>query len=163
MILDRLEHASSYQQLSPLVVKALDFLRRTDLSKLPAGRNEIDGDQLYAMAQRYQPRNGSDKAMTWESHRKYIDIQYVVSGRERMGCIPLSKDLKVTRPYDDAGDAALYEHAPLNLFIVPAGYFALFSPQDVHAPGVAMDPAEGEVLKIVMKVRVDPKRGPNGF
>lgn len=160
MIVDQLAHVSSYQHLGSGVVKALQFLRDTNLAALPNGRHEVQGDQLYAMVQRYQPRT-LDK-IVWESHRKYIDVQYVVSGRERMGWLPLSSQPAVTKPYDDTGDAALYAGGVQNLFVVPAGFFALYSPQDIHAPGLAMDPAEGEVFKVVMKIRVAGS-GPNGF
>lgn len=152
MIVDRLDNAGLYTSLGPRIAQAFEFLSRKDLASLPKGRNDIDSDQVYAMVQSYQPRP-LDKII-WESHRKYIDVQYIVRGRERMGYVHLDAVKKVTSPYDAKNDCALYE-ADGDLITYTAGMFAIFGPQDVHAPGLApANGAGGEVQKIVVKVAV---------
>ncbi len=153
MILDRLEHAAMYRTLAVDIARALDYLRATDLRSLPDGRQVLDGDRLYAIVQRYRPRPASEAQ--WEAHRQYIDVQYVVEGVERMGYTYLRSDLPVRQPYDAEKDIVFYDAAG-DLLEVPAGSFAIFTPHDLHAPGLTTDPGESvqPVLKVVVKCRV---------
>lgn len=154
MILDHLEHAAMYRSLGPRIAAAMDYLKSTDFSKMVEGRYELDGDRLIAIVQRYETRPHSQ--VIWESHRRYVDVQYLVAGKEQMGYAKLCPTLTVKQPYDNDADAALYD-VQGSLFEVTPGQFAIFAPQDVHAPGLAAGspPQPGEVLKVVMKCRVD--------
>ena len=153
MILDRLENAGRHDALGADVALAFDYLRRTDFSQLPEGRYELDGDRVYAMVQRYQPKPLAEAL--WEAHRRYLDVQYLAEGSERMGCAPLDDELPVQQNYDPQKDAALY-HADGEFFVIHAGSFAIFTPHDVHAPGLAVDGSDvsGRVCKVVVKCRL---------
>jgi biofilm protein TabA len=153
MILDRLEHAHLYRPLGVEIARALDYLRQTDLCKLADGRYELDGDRLFALVQRYRPKAASEAL--WEAHRRYVDVQYVAAGRERMGYTLLRSDLAVSRPYDPERDIIFYD-TDGDLVEVPEGSFAVFMPHDIHAPGLTLEPPETvkEVCKVVVKCRV---------
>lgn len=153
MILDRLEHAAMYRTLAVDIARALDYLQATDLRSLADGRHALDGDRLFAIVQRYRPKPAAEA--TWEAHRQYIDVQYVVEGTERMGYTYLRSDLAVRQPYDVQKDIVFYDAAG-DLLAVPAGSFVIFTPHDIHAPGLTTDPPERvkEVLKVVVKCRV---------
>lgn len=153
MILDRLENVGLYSGLSAEIAVALDYLRRTDFSEVADGRYEIDGDRVYAIVMRYTPKPVAEAA--WEAHRKYLDVQYMVAGNERMGYAPLNGGLPARQAYDGDKDYILYD-AQGDLFEVSAGSFAIFGPQDVHAPSLASGLGElaGEVRKVVVKCRV---------
>jgi len=155
MILDRIENAMMYRSVGARVSAALNYLRRTDFSSLPEGRHELDGDRLFAIVQRY-PTKPPEEAR-WEAHRKYLDVQYVVEGVERMGYAPLAPEMPIQQAYDPAKDLVFFSTAG-DLFEVGAGGFAIFAPQDVHAPGLAAGdpPVPGEVLKVVIKCRLVP-------
>jgi len=152
MILDRLENADLYRPLSKGIDQALTYLAETDLLNQPLGRYDLDGDEVYAMVQQYETK--TDLPVIWESHRKYIDVQYVAKGRERLGYMPLSSQPQVTKPYDESIDAALYESTG-DLVQFAAGSFSILWPGDVHAPGRAWADSSEEVLKVVVKVLVD--------
>ena len=154
MILDRLENAAFYRSLSPRIAAALEYLRATDFSALADGRHEIDGDRLVAMVQRYRTKPLA-KAR-WEAHRRYLDVQYVVEGDERIGYAPVLKDSPVAEPYDADKDVMFYA-VQGDLLQVSAGSFAIFAPQDIHAPGLVggAPPVVRDVLKVVMKCRLD--------
>jgi hypothetical protein len=68
--------------------KAFAFLRDNDLSSIELKRYDIDGDNVYATVSEYLTKNEEDAR--YEVHRAYIDIQYVVSGKELIGVAPLS-------------------------------------------------------------------------
>jgi YhcH/YjgK/YiaL family protein len=150
MILDRLERRSLYQGMGLGIPKALDYLARTDFESMAPGKYEIDGDRLFAVVQHSQLKPLSEIA--WEMHRKYVDVQYLGRGDERMGFVPFSNSLPVTTPYDDQKDYMLFK-ADGPLLYVPAGSFAVFTPDEVHAPSLAPndDDPPGQVLKVVVK------------
>src|SRR5688500_2302589 len=95
MVVDKLQNASLYAPPGSRLSKAFEFLRRPDLATLENGRHEIDGSNVYALVQSYNttPREKGK----FEAHRKYIDVQFVVSGDECMGYANLA-DLEITEP-----------------------------------------------------------------
>ena len=150
MIFDHLRHAAMYERVTKHMHHAMAFLRRDDLTTLPKGRYEIAGDDAYALVQDYQTKPA--ELGKWESHRKYIDVQFVAAGIESMGYGYID-GFKVTKEYDETGDYLLYAGAGNELAMTP-GTFAILWPHDVHRPTVAVgQPAA--VRKIVVKVRVD--------
>lgn len=160
MIKDRIENSKAYESLGPGIAQALTYLRSTDFAKLQPGKHEIDDQRVFAIVQEYQPKPLS--AAVWEAHHRYIDVQFVAQGTERMGHLSLLDGPKVTTPYDPQKDVVFYEPRG-DLMMFTKGDFAIFTPQDVHAPGLAIDKPDGSrVLKVVVKVRVDEKH-PCGF
>jgi biofilm protein TabA len=151
MILDILDHALRYASLTSRFANAFEFLKKADTS-LKLGRHEIDGDNVFALVQKYTTKP-LEKAQ-FEVHRKYIDVQFVHSGRETILWAPLASLKKVTMPYTDEQDAALFslipDSTPMHL---SAGHFAILYPEDGHAPCCVWD-APCEVCKVVVKVRV---------
>lgn len=149
MILDTLDAASRYAGLHPRFQAAFDFLRSTDLASLADGRHELDGAALYANVDRV-PGRGREAAKL-EAHRRYIDIQYMVSGAEEIGWLPLGCCESVDLPYDADRDVGLFADAPSAWVAVPPGHFVIYWPDDAHAPLAGT----GDLVKVVVKVAVD--------
>jgi len=152
MITADLKEITGRAALRPGIIKALEFLRRGDLLSLPDGRYEIDGERLYAMAQRYV--TAAADAPKFEAHRKYIDVQYLAAGAEAIGWAPLDR-VTVTEAYDPAKDALFGSVAAggWSSIVLRAGQFAVLYPADAHAPKLAAG-APSQVVKIVVKVAV---------
>lgn len=149
MILDNLANSDLYKHLHPRIAAAFDWLQRTDLAALPLGKTVIDGEHLFALTQEYTPKQ--PELLKFEAHRRYWDVQVVVSGSERMGWANL-RQMTVSEPYDAQRDVAFFRGQG-QFLLVPAGCFTIFTPQDVHMPGVAVDEL-GPVRKVVVKVEV---------
>jgi YhcH/YjgK/YiaL family protein len=151
MILDTLGHAFQYHGISPRFEDAFAFLRQVT-DQTPLGRHEITGENVFALVQLYDTR--SVEECEYESHRKYIDVQYIQRGCEVMYWAPLSLLTVGSMPYDAEKDAALYGRIPEGIpFRVRAGQFAIFFPEDGHIPSCNWD-ISAKVLKVVVKVRV---------
>lgn len=149
MIVDRLSNRSVDTYVPPRVRQALEYLRATDMTAVPIGRHELDGDRLMAIVQDYVTKPADQ--CVWEAHRRYVDVQYVVHGVERVGHAPLER-CRERVPYDGERDVALY-HPGTQYVTLTAGMLAILGPDDVHSPGVAL----GEPLavrKVVMKAAV---------
>ncbi len=149
MIVDVLDNADLYSTIHPLMPRAIEFLRRPDLARLPAGRYSIDGDKVFAFVCDNQTRRVDEGK--WEAHRKFWDVQYVVHGRERMGYARLN-GTSVREPYDPETDLAFFKTSG-DFFNVRQGMFAVFTLQDVHMPGLAVEQPE-TVRKVIVKIAV---------
>lgn len=149
MILDHIQNYGSYAKLHPLFPAAFaHLLALSTCDGLPTGRIELDGECIYAMV-----TNGTgkprDKART-ETHRRYIDIQYTLTGTDLIGWLPAS-DCAHSIGYDASKDIEFYTDWPEVWFEVKAGQFAVFFSHDAHAPMAN----EGKpISKIVIKVAV---------
>jgi YhcH/YjgK/YiaL family protein len=150
MIADTLNNASQYMNLSHGIAAALNFLKTQDLKNLSLGRHDIDGDNCFALVQVYDTKPTNQGK--WEAHRKYLDVQFVVDGAERMGYAPVTT-LAITNEYDPSLDVAFFQGEG-DFLTIQAGSFAIFAPQDAHMPQMAVCQPQS-VRKIVVKVRVD--------
>ena len=148
MILDTLAMGTRYAALHPAFSKAMAFLNATDLAALPEGRHDIDGDRVYALVMQVQGRGQS--AARLEAHRRYIDIQVTVTGEEVIGWRQ-ARGCTADEPFDAKTDLGFFRDVPLAWITIPAGCFAVFYPEDAHAPLAGSGPA----LKVVVKVAVD--------
>ncbi len=149
MIFDTLDNLNRYAGLPHNLHRALEYLSETDLRSLPVGRIDIDSDRLYALVQEYTTKPA--KQGLWEAHRKYIDIQYMQTGCERMGfaniCTMTLGEFvpeKDFQPMSGTGSS-------VDVF---EGAFVIFFPEDGHMPGLCVDAPE-PVRKVVLKVKID--------
>jgi YhcH/YjgK/YiaL family protein len=150
MILDQLKNAKIYLSIGEGISKALQYLGTTDFSNLEPGRYDIDGDNIYAVVSLYNTKPFS--ATKWEAHKKYIDVQYVVSGKEKMGSTSFDKVIPIEE-YNKDNDCTIYK-GDGNYIFVEEGSFVIFFPTDVHMPGVSVNIPK-EVKKVVIKVKVE--------
>ncbi|MDD5676598.1 MAG: YhcH/YjgK/YiaL family protein [Kiritimatiellae bacterium] len=150
MILDHLAHAASYYVLSPRIEKALRFLSGQDLGKLPDGRIEIDGEDLYASVSGYETKAGLAGGV-WEAHRRYVDVQCLIAGVEKIGYADISS-LKVAQAYDEGKDCELLNGRG-QFFKLRPRHFVVFFPQDGHMPSRAAG-RPAPVRKVVVKIKI---------
>lgn len=152
MIADKIENANFYTHLSPAIAEAFQILKKSDFSDTPDGRYEIDGDRIYYILQRYQTKPFEQGKL--ETHRKYIDIQFVAAGCETIGYAP-ADGLKIADAYNSEKDIAFY-HTPADTtqLKLEAGMFCIFFPHDAHLPCRHTD-KPSDVTKIVIKVKVN--------
>lgn len=149
MVVDRLENWKLHAVL-PQLRRAFELLTAADVKGWPDGRVELDGDRIFALPQGYETRPADQGR--WEAHRKYIDIQYIVSGQEAMGYAPLSA-LKPNCPFDEAKDVGFFDGTG-SLVTVEEGMFAIFYPHDGHMPCMRAGGQACAVRKVVVKVAV---------
>lgn len=148
MIIDTLNNADKYFSLNPRFAAAFRYLRNASPKEMESARTELEGGMLFALSSRKTGKQRNEAKL--EVHRKYIDIQFVVQGVDTMGWKPASECSKVLAPYDKEKDIGLFADEPSMWCPVHAGVFAIFFPEDAHAPMVSND----EIFKIILKVAV---------
>jgi biofilm protein TabA len=148
MIIDSLENADKYINLHPRFAKAFEFIKQQNLQTIEAGKFEIDGKDLHASVSLKEGVKQADAK--FEAHNNYIDIQVCPTGSETLGWKPRAKCVTEKEPYNTEKDVIFYKDEPDTYFQLNAGQFAIFYPEDVHAPMIG----EGPIKKLVVKVKL---------
>ena len=150
MIYDKIDNIKTYTGISEDILLGLKWLKDAS-PNVENGVYEIT-PRVKAIVSEYTPKECNENG--YEAHRDYIDIQYMISGEERICCLPLEY-LKETKTYDEEIDAAFYVERgikPQDLFL-GNGYFAILFPQDGHMPQLCVDEPQN-VKKVVVKVKI---------
>jgi biofilm protein TabA len=148
MILCRLDEADRYAGVVPGLERAFALLRRGGWAELSPGRHEVDGDALYLVV--VQQQGVGREAARLEAHRRYLDVQYSLSGTDSIGWSPVGA-CSVSAPYSPEQDVEFYSGPPVTWVEVPPGYCAIFFPEDAHAPAGGT----GMLHKLVVKVAIE--------
>jgi len=148
MIIDKIENSQLYQGLGERIEKVFEYILNTDLKNIQPGKYEIDGENIFALISEYKTKPEAEGKL--EAHRKYIDVQYVISGEELMGYAPLGTQ-QILEPYKEENDIVFFT-GDKSFTKVSEGMFAIFFPEDVHMPGI-MTKESSPVKKLVIKVR----------
>lgn len=152
-------HTPLYQldknHLDQRFIKAFAFLSDPELANYEDGTYPIDGTNAYAMIQSFDVPDTNPIDVEFETHREYIDIQYVITGTLEIG-ITHSDNLTPNTEYNPKDDVIFYErYAPYTLIKLAPGEFAVLYPEDAHR--MICIPAEGthtHIRKCVVKVHV---------
>ena len=152
MIIDKLENAHLYANISGKIAKALEILKAGEMAKNQDGQYEVEGEDMYCIVVHYPAK--PIEQCKFEAHEKYIDVQFIVAGREMVGWAD-TRELTIKTPYNDEKDAALYE-APANYskFEFSQNQFCILWPDDAHMPACQLD-GPSDIHKVVVKVKVD--------
>jgi YhcH/YjgK/YiaL family protein len=152
MIVDHLDHGLLYGGLGRKIAVGLALLGEERVRESPPGRYPVEGEDIFYIVDEYEAE--AVEAGRLEIHRKYMDIQFLISGCECIGHAPL-EGLVEQAPYDGDKDAAFYDvPAGMSRLILKAGMFAIFWPNEPHLPGRSAESVE-RVKKIVVKIRME--------
>jgi biofilm protein TabA len=149
MIIDTLTNAPKYIGLHPLFAKAFDFINKNDMANLPDGVSEIS-EGLKVIVNTANGKTAQASLAKFECHDKNIDIQFCVKGLETIAWKPREKCFTPNGEYNPEKDVRFFSDAPDMSFQLTDGQFAIFFPEDVHAPMIG----DGEIKKIVIKVKI---------
>lgn len=149
MIKDKLEHSSSYYGISDSLRKGFEWLKNNDMLNMPDGRYLIEDEKIFANVQSYDTKDNAP----YEGHRKYIDIQYMIKGSEKIGVTDYS-NCSTVEPYDSTKDIEFLKNNMQDKYqILEEGEFLVFFPQDAHQPALDLD-KKLFVKKVIVKVTI---------
>lgn len=149
MIIDSMANASRYATLHPLLADAFAWIAATDLEAAADGKSDI-ADGLKAIISTAQGKTTEASTAKFECHNRNIDIQLCIRGTETIGWRPRGECQQPNGDFQEEKDVQFYHDAPHTFFQLQAGQFAIFFPEDVHAPMIG----DGEIKKLVVKVRI---------
>lgn len=152
MILDNLKNSTMYYGLNSKFEKAFNFIKKAVDENLPVGKYEVDGNEVYGLVQEYSTKLQEEGK--FEGHRRYIDIQYIISGTEVIEVIDISK-AKSNTEYNEVKDIEFYDNSNKgSKCVLEDKEYAILYPNDIHKPGMFFDNIQTNVKKIVVKVKI---------
>lgn len=146
MIIDTLENLEKYESLNPLFKDVVVFLKNNNLNSLDEGKHVIKGDDLFVNIQVAKSRTPDEAVI--ETHVRMVDIQIPLDTAEVYGYTPLCR-LPQT-PYNAEKDITKYEGKAESFVQCQLGMFAIFFPQDGHAPCIS---SNKQIKKAIFKVK----------
>lgn len=150
MILTSLADLDRFAPLADGLAEAAAWLRAFT-AEVPDGRHCIRGETVFAQVSRYPTQPATTRR--FEAHRRFLDVQWVASGSERILHAP-TPTLQVSEPYAAEPDVVWFADPPFSSsLLLRAGDVALFFPGDAHKPG-CMAGGRDDVCKVVVKVRL---------
>ncbi|MCW9699048.1 MULTISPECIES: YhcH/YjgK/YiaL family protein [unclassified Avibacterium] len=131
---------------------ALAYLKNTDFDTLPAGCYEIKERLIFAQVLDLETKPKSE--ILPEVHRRYLDVQYLHSGQERIGIAPDLGNNQIAQAYNAERDILFYQDAENESeLIMRKGNFAIFFPEDIHRPA-CIDLQSSNIRKVVVKIAI---------
>ena len=134
----------------PHAKEVIDFIDGFKKTEMKTGRYDILGDELFAAVSRYDTEPREDRK--FESHRKYIDIQIVLDGKEELDWAETSSLKMTDNGFERGDDIAFYDGEALSTVILGKEQCAVLFPEDGHRPN-SMHKEIENVLKIVFKIK----------
>lgn len=150
MIIDTIQNAHKYFSVHPLFAKAFDYIKSTDLANAEVGKSDI-AEGLKAIISNKKGMTAAESIAKFECHNNNIDIQLCIKGVETIAWKPREKCVSQKGEYNTEKDVLFYDDAPDMYFQLTDGQFAIFFPEDVHAPMIGGDE---EIKKLVIKVKI---------
>lgn len=147
MIIDSLKNSAAIEGLNPYFKKIFDYVKSHDLLTAAPGKITIDGDNAYIMVSEVQGREKT--AALLETHNRYIDIQILLKGEEGFGWKSRTALEEGKDTYNATDDICFYREEAKLYFTLSVGEFAVFFPEDAHAPCIG----SGTIKKLVAKVK----------
>ena len=150
MIIAKKEHASAYKGIHPRLDKALELINDEKFIASVTGKEKvyIEGDFLYAFRNEYD--TVAYEETFFEAHKKYLDLQMVISGQERCG---IADPAGLGEAFEQRGDFWGYHgEAEQSVILRPDNFMVVF-PGDAHRLKICVDQPDS-VTKIVFKVLV---------
>jgi len=148
MIYDNIKNYALYAGVKPDFKEIFEFLKNEKFEKTP-GRYDFKNGSYY-LVQSYDSKPESEGF--FESHRKYIDIQYIVNGKERHVIANIST-LTVQENYNEEKDMIKYDGKGSSI-ILDEGYFGIYFPEDGHMPNIRIGSEPEKMFKVIFKIPV---------
>ncbi|MBP3511955.1 MAG: YhcH/YjgK/YiaL family protein [Prevotella sp.] len=146
MVIDTLDNLSKYESLNPLFKDVVEYLRNNDINTVEEGKHEIKGADLFVNVTTAKGKTKEEAVM--ETHKKMIDIQIPLSVAETYGYTPLCNLPEAE--YNAEKDITKMPGIAAESYVTcQPGMFAIFFPQDGHAPCISGEPA---IKKAIFKV-----------
>jgi len=151
MILDLLANHGPYHALHRRLAPAFAWLTSQDWNHVADGKTSIADEDLFAIIETGATAVAASRR--FESHRRYLDIQYEISGGEEMGWCPAS----ALSAGMQGGPDIWFHPEPIRSqqVLVTPGYFAMFLPLEGHKPCCQISDAATPFRKCVIKVAFD--------
>lgn len=150
MVVTTLEKITDYKEI-PYAQDMIDFISEFKNGEMKTGRYDIHGDDLFAAVSEYETEPADDRK--FENHKKYIDLQILLSGAEEIHWAPVETLRMTEESFSKGGDIAFYEGDAQGCVVLSGDTCAILYENDAHKPNV-MHKNKEKVIKVVFKIKI---------
>ena len=150
MIVDHINHYDLYKGMNEKIDRAISIIKQMDFDGLEPRMYEIDGEEMYFNLIEYETKLVEERF--WESHKKYIDLHFILEGKEFIGYEQFAK-MNIKQEYNEADDYFLLEGSLQSKIMLQKDDFMILYPNDVHMTGIKVVERE-KVRKVVFKIKI---------
>ncbi len=149
MIVDFLVNSEKYISLHKDFKLVFDYIKNHDLKNMECGKHIIRGNEVFFNLQEYDTK----PVQKLEAHKKYIDIQVIVSGAEYMGYTNIN-NTSLKEEYDEEKDVMFLSSDRVDKVYADNNTFIIFFPQDAHMPALSVTEPY-RVKKAIFKILLE--------
>ena len=150
MIVDHLNRYDLYKGIHKRIDRAVSIIKQMEFDSLEPKMYEIDGEEIFFNLIEYETKLEEERF--WESHKKYIDLHYILEGKEFIGYEQFSK-MNIKEDYNEVDDYFLLEGSLQSKIMLQKNDFMILYPNDVHMTGIKVVERE-KVRKVVFKIKI---------
>ena len=132
------------------ITECLNYLKKNSVDTMPLGKYEVGNNGTYVILQGYETKSPNN--CDWESHKKYVDFQFILLGEEKILVSELSKMKQ--GEYNEDIDFMISYGEPMEEIVLRAGTGIIFMPDDVHMPCLHNNAKPTIIRKAVFKIPV---------
>jgi len=146
MILDKISNFEKYRKMFPEIA---EIIQGSDLLKFQTGYTRVN-ESLYFLVNEYD--TSRTEKIQYENHRKYVDIQLLLKGEEKIAFAKAST-LKIIKMYDNNEDYELMEGKG-DVITLHCNDFIIFFPGEAHHPGITSLKSSSSNKKVIFKLKL---------
>lgn len=150
MIVDQINNYGLYIGKNEKIDRAISYIKEMDFQNLEPKMYGVDGDEIFFNLIEYETKEEEERF--WESHKKYIDLHFILEGKEFIGYEQFNR-MKVKENYHEADDYYLLEGNLQSKVLLQKDDFMILYPEDVHMTALKVDESE-RVRKVVFKIKI---------
>ncbi|MGB8455742.1 MAG: YhcH/YjgK/YiaL family protein [Anaerocolumna sp.] len=152
MILDQIVNFERYKGVDTNIKKALEFIySHKDDADMPDGKYEIAADEVNAFV--ISKDTVDEITADMEIHKKFMDIHYMLKGKEKCCLVNPPEDID-EYSYDDTADITFFKSQRSNYVVIDKGEFYAVWPFEPHKPLCNVNKESEFVKKIICKVKI---------
>lgn len=152
MIITNVNNEIQNKSLAKDIRFCIEFAKKNEnkILSLVNGSYDVGYNNIKMNLGKYFTKSENEKF--WESHKKYLDVQIMINGTEKVAINDI-RDMEV-KSFDEEKDLTILEGDKAFDIIIKTGDVLVFFPNDVHKPelNVSENDDSGNIRKIVTKV-----------
>lgn len=154
MIFGDINNINDMEKVLPKVIlRAINYLKENDFLSMKPGVYKIEGEDIFAQVVDITTREKAE--VNPEVHKKYIDVQFSVEGKEKIGFARETGNSEVLEDFLNEKDIKFYKSIDDEIdLIMNKGSFVVLFPNDVHRPGCLIgNPCL--IRKVIVKINTE--------
>ena len=162
MIFTNMNDEVQNKSLAKDIQFCIEFAKKNEnkILSLVHGSYDVGYNDIKMNVGKYFTKSENEKF--WESHKKYLDVQIIINGTEKVAISDI-RNMEV-KSFDSEKDLVILKGEKAFDVVMKTGDVLVFFPNDVHKPELNISETDNSgsirkiVTKVVFKIEIDKIR-----